>query len=283
MYWNLATGLALASLGLAQNVGIGIATPAAKLEVYDHDPFNVNVGGRIRVSADGAPGRRTYVDFAPWRARPGGPPAQIIGIDDGNQSAHIGFWTAPPGSGGTPIPIERMRIQSDGDIFGRFRHISYHKFHNASWSGNPANTIHWFAPPGGDATDDYSVNGALPIGSSASNSEARAQWVVPYNGRIVRVIVRVGNNSGSTPTIRTRGLALSRNGTLYQINPNGFCLSEDEFGVYECTQNCEVSRGDRVSIGFDLRNPSGGCCGGSCYIEDTNYWVAVVWAFEMWD
>lgn len=75
MYRNVTIGLALASVGLAQNVGIGIATPAAKLEVYDHDPANVNVGGRVRVSADGAPGRRTYVEFAPWRSRPGGPPS----------------------------------------------------------------------------------------------------------------------------------------------------------------------------------------------------------------
>lgn len=176
-----------------------------------------------------------------------------------------------------------MRIQSDGDIFGRFRHVSYHKYHNGSWSGNPANTIAWFAPPGGEANDDYGVNGPLPVGSAASNSEARAQWVVPYNGRIVRVVVRVGNNSGSTPTIRTRGLCLSRNGILYQLSTTGFCLSEDEWGVYDCTQNCEVSRGDRVSIGFDLRSGLGGCCGGSCYSEDTNYWVAVIWAFEAWD
>lgn len=177
-----------------------------------------------------------------------------------------------------------MRIQSDGEIFGRFRHVSYHKFHNGTYSGNPAQTIHWLPSPGGDATDDYTSSGTpLPVGSPDAASPARAQWVVPYNGRIVRVIIRVGNNSGSTPTIRTRGLVLSRNGVLYTINPNGFCLNEDQFGVYECTQNCEVSRGDRVSIGLDLRSSQGGCCGGSCYIEDTNYWVAVVWAFEMWD
>jgi len=283
MYRKVATGLALVSLMLAQNVGIGIATPAAKLEVYDHDPTNVNVGGRVRVSANGASGRKTYVEFAPSRNRPGGPPAQIIGVEDGNQSAHIGFWTAPPDGVGNSNPVERMRIQSDGEIFGRFRHVSYHKFHNAVWTGNSANTILWFASPGGDDIDDYQLNGPLPIGGPGADTEARAQWVVPYNGRIVRVIVRVGNNSGSTPTIRTRGLALSRNGNLYVINPNGFCLNGDQFGVYECTQNCDVSRGDRVGIGFDLRTPQGGCCGGSCYAEDTHYWVAVVWAFEMWD
>ncbi|MCX7652859.1 MAG: hypothetical protein N2200_08355 [Bacteroidia bacterium] len=192
----------------------------------------------------------------------------------------ITFHTTPDGSGTLQ---ERMRIANNGDIFGRFRHISYHKFHNQSWTGNPANTILWIASPGGDATDDWQVNGALPIGGPGFDTEAEAQWVAPYNGRILRIIVRVGNNSGSTPTIRTRGIVLSRNGSLAEINTTGFCLSQDEVGVYECTQNCDVQRGDRIGIGFDLRSGLGGCCGGSCYAEDTHYWVAVVWAFDVWD
>ncbi|MDW8236180.1 MAG: hypothetical protein RMK98_06140 [Bacteroidia bacterium] len=266
----------------AGNVGIGTSDPQVLLEVFAHQTGNTAIGGRIRLSANGDGGRRTYLDFAPWRGRPGGPAAQIIGEDDNNASAHLRFYTAPPGSGGNPAPQERMRIQSTGEIFGRFRHISYHKFHNQSWTGNPANTILWIASPGGDATDDWQVNGALPIGGPGFDTEAEAQWVAPYNGHIVRVIIRVGNPSGSTPTIRTRGLTLSRNGTLYQINTSGFCLNSDEFGVYPCTQNCEVQRGDRIGIGLDLRN-LGGCCGGSCYAEDTHYWVAVVWEFDIWD
>lgn len=265
------------------NVGIGITDPQVLLEVFAHQAGDLSIGGRIRLSANGDGGRRTYIDFAPWRARPGGPPAQIIGEDDADFSAHLRFYTASPGSSGNNPPVERMRIQSNGDIFGRFRHISYHKFHNQSWTGGSANTILWIASPGGDATDDWQVNGALPIGGPGFDTEAEAQWVAPYNGRILRIIVRVGNNSGSTPTIRTRGIVISRNGNLAVINTTGFCLSQDDAGVYECTQNCDVQRGDRIGIGFDLRSGLGGCCGGSCYAEDTHYWVAVVWAFDVWD
>lgn len=77
---------------------------------------------------------------------------------------------------------------------------------------------------------------------------------------------------------------MSRNGTLYQVHTNGFALSEDQSGYYPCNatdgNNCQVAQGDRIGVGFDLRNLGGCAGGGNCYAEDTNYWVAIIWEFD---
>ncbi|MCS7162763.1 MAG: hypothetical protein NZ958_05500 [Bacteroidia bacterium] len=263
--WN--TRMIITEIG---NVGIGLTDPQVQLEIYAFDGGNTAVGGRLRLSAGGGPGRRTYVEFMPWRGRPGGPAAQIIGEDDGDHSAHLRFYTAPPGGPGNHPPQERLRIQSTGEIFGRFRHVSYHTLYNSVWTGNPGNRVLWFPCPGGDGCDDSQINGS---GTPGLNDH-RQQWVAPFSGRIVRVIIRAGADSGSNPEFRGR-ICRSFNGN-YAIMSDIDGANDNDWRAFNCYQNNSFSRGDRIAVGLDMN------CGG-CYAEDTAYYVAIVWEFEVWD
>ncbi|MCS7297370.1 MAG: hypothetical protein RMK19_03700 [Bacteroidia bacterium] len=252
------------------NVGIGTTDPQVLLEVFAHQTGNTAIGGRIRLSANGDGGRRTYLDFAPWRGRPGGPAAQIIGEDDNNASAHLRFYTAPPGSGGNPAPQERMRIQSTGEIFGRFRHVTHHTLYNSAWTGNPGNRVLWFPCPGGDGCDDSQIGGT---GTPGLN-DYRQQWTAPFAGRIVRVVIRAGADSGSNPEFRGR-ICRSFNG-VHAIMSDIDGANDNDWRAFNCTQNNTFNRGDRIAVGLDMN-----CTG--CYAEDTAYYVAIIWEFEVWD
>ncbi|MDW8420159.1 MAG: hypothetical protein RML37_12185, partial [Chitinophagales bacterium] len=164
----------------------------------------------------------------------------------------------------------RMRIEPGGAIFGKFRHVTYHGFNNASWSGNPANAVQWFPCPGGDGCDDTRI-----AGTSTPGNDHRREWVAPYSGRIVRVIVRVGNDSGSNPEFRGR-VARSFNGNFSLMNTVIDGANENAWVSFECNQNNTFNRGDRIAVGIDMN------CS-SCYIEDTNYFVTIVWEFDIWD
>jgi len=164
-------GLLLLSPLAAQNVGIGIATPAAKLEVYDHDPANTAIGGRIRISADGAPGRETYLDFAPWRGRPGGPAAQIRGIDDGAFSAHLTFWTAPPGNLGNNTTVERMRITADGNV--------------GIATTTPTHKLHIYSSTAGAIRIEDGTQGSGKVLKSDADGVGRWAYEVPPGGIIM--------------------------------------------------------------------------------------------------
>ena len=256
MHWRqkkLALLACLSSWACAQNVGIGVAAPTERL----------HVNGNLRLEGAFMPGNQAGTDGSLLRSAGANTPPVWI----------------PPGTNG-----QVLTMVSGQPTWRGLTMVSYHKLHNQSWTGNPANTILWVASAGGDACDDWQVNGGLPIGGPGFDTEAEAQWVAPFNGRIVGVVVRVGNNSGSTPTIRTRGIVMSRNGNLYQVHTNGFALNEDQWGYYPCNatdaNNCQVARGDRIGVGFDLRNGLGGCAGGNCYAEDTHYWVAIIWEFD---
>lgn len=165
---------------------------------------------------------------------------------------------------------ELMRVQGTGEIFGRFRHVTYHSFNNASWSGNPANAVQWFPCPGGDGCDDNRIGG-----TGTPSNDHRREWVAPYSGRIVRVIVRVGNDSGSNPEFRGR-ICRSFNGVHALMNNNADGANENAWVSFECTQNNSFNRGDRIAVGIDMN-----CA--SCYFEDTNYFVTIIWDFDMWD
>ncbi|MCX7769437.1 MAG: hypothetical protein N2110_10535, partial [Flavobacteriales bacterium] len=165
---------------------------------------------------------------------------------------------------------QRFRIEPGGAIFGKFRHVTYHSFNNATWTGNPGNRVIWFPCPGGDGCDDTQIGG-----TGTPGNDHRREWVAPFSGRIVRIVIRVGNDSGSNPEFRGRP-ARSINGSYALLNANTFDANENNWTSIDCTQNNTFNRGDRIAVGVDMN------CGG-CYFEDTNYFVAIIWEFDIWD
>lgn len=189
-----------------------------------------------------------------------------------SNSANIRFYTNdnPTESTNSNFPLSVIHDASRPHVLGRFRHITYHPFNNSSWSGNPANAVQYFPAPGGDGSDDVRIGG-----SSGLSNDYRREWVAPYSGRIIRVIVRVGSNSGSNPEFNGR-IARSINGAHALMTSTANGADNDAFVVFECTQNNTFNRGDRIGVGIDMN------CSG-CYMEDTNYFVTIVWEYDMFD
>lgn len=69
----------------------------------------------MRVESSVGPNNTSGVELMPWKARTGGAPVKLVGIDDASYSAHLGIFTAQPNSVASTA-IERMRVTSSGNI-----------------------------------------------------------------------------------------------------------------------------------------------------------------------
>ncbi len=157
-----------------------------------------------------------------------------------------------------------------GTVLGKFRDITSISFNQGTYKNN-CNCISYI-PAAGDAADDEW------IGLSGEDNDRTVEWVAPYDGKLVKIVLRVGNNSGSTPDFATIPV-ISKNGTYSRLDANAtpsFSVDNDASGTYTPTQNNTFSRGDRIAIGFAVN------CG-SCWMEDTNYFVALIWEYNIQD
>ncbi|HMV13728.1 MAG TPA: hypothetical protein PKA75_00055 [Chitinophagales bacterium] len=252
------------------NAGIGDFSTADPLKSL-HIKHSANTGGLLLQNTTGGAGSTTNIYFSTYNPATY-PVASISAADVNSYSANLSFSTKLPNVSDGNGLTERMRIQNTGEIFGKFRHITYHTFNQGGIYKRNSNDI-FYIPGYGDAPDD--INFGL---TGAGSNDYKLQTVVPYNGKLIKIIVRVGGDSGSNPDMAVMPV-ISKNGTYSRLDAGAgptFSVESDQSGVYIPTQNNSVTRGDRIAIGFAVN-----CA--NCWLENTNYYVALVWEYDIWD
>lgn len=163
-------------------------------------------------------------------------------------------------------------VEVAGTIFAKERHITYHNFNQGTYRTN-SNYIAYIPGMGEGVDDEW-------IGLTGEDNDRTVEWVAPYDGKLVKVILRVGNDSGSNPDFAGKPV-ISINGTLYRLDANtttpSLSVESNASGTYSPTQNNTFSRGDRIAVGFAID----GCS--NCRMEDTNYFVALIWEYNIQD
>ncbi len=175
-----------------------------------------------------------------------------------------------------------MRIENNGSVLGRFRHVTHHTFRLAiggfGWLPPNANAqTTWLPAASSDGEDDCTENGTNMCGEWF-----RRKWATPYAGRIVKVVLCILQDGGSNPDIQA-GLAFFRrpNGgapitstyttSVFSINDSGcqtIALPENTF---------TFNAGDVIAVGLHKRGNN------SDRVEDLDYFVTIVWEYYAWD
>ncbi len=169
---------------------------------------------------------------------------------------------------GTTNPNAKLEVQ--GTVFGYMRESSYHTFNLPNWSGQGNHKI-WMASPGGDGSDDQ-ING---------NMNYRHTWVAPYNGRLVKVVVRVADFSsggGNDLSNFTFGLSVNQtngtNPTPTFVGTNYTSIDNGQYYEFVAPANWSFSKGDALRLCLLTSNG---------WIEDNDYFVTAVWEYQQFD
>lgn len=169
---------------------------------------------------------------------------------------------------GTTNPNAKLEVQ--GTVFGYMRESSYHTFNLPNWSGQGNHKI-WMPNPGGDGSDDQ-IDG---------NMNYRQTWVAPYNGRLVKVIIRVADyNSGGGNDLSnfTFGLSVNQtNGTNPAPTFTGSTyasIDNGQFYEFVAPTNWSFNKGDAIRLCLLTSNG---------WIEDNDYFVTAVWEYQQFD
>lgn len=93
-------------------LGIGTTTPQSQLDL--NNPI-ANTDTAFKLAGAGGAQATASLLFAPFNARAGGPSAIIRALDN-FYSCDITFLNAPSGDVGNPVAVERMRINTDGNV-----------------------------------------------------------------------------------------------------------------------------------------------------------------------
>jgi hypothetical protein len=311
-YWT-RTGTNLHNTTLTDNVGVGTSNPPQKLSVVGTMAVGdgASNGNRLRLSADATSAILNYANNAPLivqvnsseklRISDNG----IFSLNNSNSQAYPPYngggggaisWNFTGGAGevsiwnnvsaGSPrgfsfrqmtsasAQTELMRLEGNGGIFGKFRHITYHNFNIPSGGYTANNGYVWFPSAGSEGANDNIVNG------SRTNFIAQST-LMPYAGRLVGVIIRVDFDSNPGDEIKGR-LAVDVNGGI-TTSSVGVNLNQGQTGTYMLpATGYTFNRGDRVVIGVNLFN-NAACNGGTCWVEDNNFWVTAIWEYNMQD
>ena len=92
---------------------------------YSAAPLNLtnSLAGALKtqlnlINTGGGAGAGSAIDFYTYTSVAGGsnPETRISTTDDGNYSGYIGFWTKTPGNSGANSLVERLRVDSAGNV-----------------------------------------------------------------------------------------------------------------------------------------------------------------------
>jgi len=189
---------------------------------------------------------------------------------------------APIGTADGPITWKNaLRVQNNGSVLGKFRHITYHSLNVGSgWLGNNGTgQILWLPSANGDGEDDCTSN--YP---NMCSDNFRRHWATPYEGRIVKVTVCIISDGGSNPDIQA-GLVFRRiNGAdPASINTIPFTSTKISLNNKGCQtinipeNTFNFNQGDVIAVGLYKEGNN------SDRIEDIDYFVTIVWEYFMWD
>ena len=194
---------------------------------------------------------------------------------------------------------EEMRIDgADGAIYGKFRHITHHDYHQNNYYC--CNRWQWFPKSGSEGFETVD-----------NRSDHGNMWIVPYSGRIVSITIGCSHfNSNGGYEINDAAILFAHHpdlneaggcgsgsnfcpvatsdagkpGQLYLLSGNGvvnnstgkFSINESPAGTVqwraEGSNHFSFSKGDRVAVGL---NPY--------WIEDNNYHITIVWEYDIWE
>jgi hypothetical protein len=197
-----------------------------------------------------APGNTTYWDGSQW----------VINSNIYNNGGNVGIGTTNPGA----------TLQVQGTIFGYMRSMTYHTLNLPNWSGQGNNRM-WLPSPGGDGGDD----------GMNSNVNYEQSWVAPYDGRLVKVLIRIGDyNSGGGNDMSSFTFGLSA-GAANGTNPTptyagGTYTNLDNGQYYEwvAPAGWSFTKGDALRLCILTNNG---------WIEDNDYFITAVWEYQVFD
>ena len=195
---------------------------------------------------------------------------QTLRYDGTNWVANSTIWNTGTNVGiGTTNPQAALEV--NGAVFGQMRHWSIHSFNNAAFQNGSG--ILWF-PANGDGADDN------PTGLVSPGNDYRDRWVAPFDGRLLKVVVRVGDDSNAGEELKCR-ITIDVNGTL-STSTTAFNLNQNQTGTMTVPTNWSFNEGDRIGVGFRF-DDNALCNGGDCYVEDTNFFVSLVWVYDVYE
>ena len=162
---------------------------------------------------------------------------------------------------------------------GMYRNeVTYHTFNTPNWCNN---CYYWMPSPGGDNPDD----------SEANRDSYENIWVAPYNGRLIKVIIRPssfssnpgdeinsanflfsvdGNQWGSDYTYSCVGQGCSFSGIgTFSISGEKFSVDNGSTVIITPDTPWTFNEGQLLSIGWFSDNVT----------EDNDYFVTAVWEY----
>ncbi|MCS6980126.1 MAG: hypothetical protein NZM15_08505 [Flavobacteriales bacterium] len=260
------------------NVGIGTTSPENLLQVA-----RPSAGGNWAALQVTSPGDNSWGHVALLRTTGvGNDGARLLfhsrgiknwSIGGQENSNNFGIWEdGGDGVYGSGFGTQRLRIEPGGAIFGKFRDVTFHSYNNNSYRApNTTAETNWLPAPGGDGADD-----CWDCNLTANGTGFRRGWNAPYNGRLVKIIIRIYGDSGSNPDIQGV-VRLHVNGTNF-TDTNVFAINDA--GVQTITlpaTGFSFNAGDRLALGLHKRGNN------SDRFEDLDILVTAVWEYDIWD
>lgn len=179
-----------------------------------------------------------------------------------NDGINVGIGTSTP----------QATLDVNGPVFGQMRHWSIHSFNNAAFQNG--NGILWI-PANGDGSDDNPTGGVTSPGN-----DFRDRWVAPYDGKLLKIVIRVGDDSNPGEELKCR-VSIDVNGVIL-TSTSAFNLNQNETGSLTLPVSWTFNEGDLVGVGLRFDDHPL-CNGGDCYVEDSNYFVSLVWEYNVFE